>query len=174
VAEARLDAGRLREAMGVAPDELLRWRQVSQVGAHLAGAASNGAHAANALAALFIATGQDVANVAESHAAITYTQVLSSGDYYWSVTIPSLIVATRGGGTALATQRECLAMLGCAGTGDAAKLAEICAATVLAGEISLACAVVHGDWVAAHERFGRNRPPDGRPADFAAAPAVTP
>ena len=57
----------------------------------------------NGLAALFIATGQDVANVAESHAAVTYTQLLENGDYYWSVTLTSLIVGTYGGGTGLAT-----------------------------------------------------------------------
>jgi hydroxymethylglutaryl-CoA reductase (NADPH) len=133
-------------------------RQVSNVGAILAGAANNGAHAANALAALFIATGQDAANVAESHAGITYSQLLDNGDYYWSVTLPSLIVATYGGGTGLATQRECLEMLGCYGPGNVDKLAEICAAVVLAGETSLSAAVLHGDWVSSHDRLGRNRP----------------
>ena len=144
--------------MGVDTRTLFRYRQISTVGAFLAGSASNGAHAANALAALFIATGQDVANVAESHAAITYTQLLDDGDYYWSVTLPSLIVATYGGGTGLATQRECLELLDCYGTGKVTKFAEICAAVVLAGEISLSSAVLHGDWVAAHDSLGRNRP----------------
>ena len=49
----------------------------------MAGAAYNGPHAANGLAAMFIATGQDVANVAESHAGITYAQLLDNGDYLW-------------------------------------------------------------------------------------------
>jgi hydroxymethylglutaryl-CoA reductase (NADPH) len=124
----------------------------------LAGARNNGAHAANGVAAMFIATGQDVANVAESHAAITYTQLLDDGDYYWSVTLPSLIVATYGGGTGLATQRECLELLGCYGTGHVDKLAEIVAAVVLAGDISLSAAVLHGDWVSSHDALGRNRP----------------
>ena len=120
--------------------------------------ANNGAHAANGFAALFIATGQDVANISESHAAISYSQLLDNGDYYWSVRqLPALIVATYGGGTGLPTQKQCLAMLGCDGAGKVEKLAEICAAVVLAGEISLGCAVLHGDWVSAHERLGRNR-----------------
>ena len=59
--------------MGVDTDDLFAMRQVSNAGAFLAGSANNGAHAANGLTALFIATGQDVANVAESHAGITYT-----------------------------------------------------------------------------------------------------
>ncbi len=157
VAEARIPADLLREHMGVTPEQLFRTRQLSMTGAYLAGSASNGAHAANALAALFIATGQDAANVAESQAAITYSQVLENGDYYWSVTLPSLIVATVGGGTGLATQQECLRVLGCAGQGRARKLAEICAAVVLAGDISLSSAVIAGDWVTSHEQYGRNR-----------------
>ena len=103
--------------MGVDTETLLWGRQISEAGNFMAASANNGAHAANGLAALFIATGQDVANIAESHAGIVYTQLLDNGDYYWSITLPALIVATYGGGTGLATQRECLEMLGCYGTG---------------------------------------------------------
>lgn len=157
VAEAVLPAGLLESQMGVTPAQLFRMRQVSQAGGILAGSANYGAHAANGLAALFIATGQDAANVAESHTAITYSQVTDDGDYYWTITLPALIVATVGGGTGLPTQQECLQVLGCAGPGNVGKLAEICAAVVLAGEVSLASAVLAGDWVTSHERLGRNR-----------------
>lgn len=157
VAEVTIPAELLEQQMGVTPAQLFRMRQVSQAGGILAGSANYGAHAANALAALFIATGQDAANVSESHAAITYSQLLESGDYYWSITLPALIVATVGGGTGLPTQRECLQILGCAGPGRVNALAEICAAVVLAGEVSLASAVLAGDWVTSHERLGRNR-----------------
>ncbi len=157
VAEATIPAAVLAEQMRVTPQQLFRVRQYTQAGAYMAGAANNGAHAANGLAALFIATGQDVANIAESHAGISYSQLLDNGDYYWSITLPALIVATVGGGTGLATQQEYLAMLGCAGPGRAARFAEICAATVLAGEVSLASAILAGEWVAAHEQYGRNR-----------------
>jgi hydroxymethylglutaryl-CoA reductase (NADPH) len=158
VAEIVLKDEILKPIMGVTGKELFRARQISQAGAFMVGSANNGAHAANGITALFIATGQDVANVAESHAAITYAQLLDNGDYYWSITLPSLIVASYGGGTGLPTQRECLEMLGCYGEGKAVKLAEICAATVLAGETSLSSAVLHGDWVSSHDRMGRNRP----------------
>ena len=157
VAEATIPAELLRRHMGVTPQQLFRARQYSQTGAFMAGSANNGAHAANGLAALFIATGQDVANVAESHAGIVYSQVTDEGDYYWSITLPALIVATVGGGTGLATQRECLEMLGCYGPGRVLAFAEICAAVVLAGEVSLSSAVLAGDWVTSHERLGRNR-----------------
>jgi hydroxymethylglutaryl-CoA reductase (NADPH) len=157
VAEATLRQDLLKSIMGVDTNTLFWSRQIQMVGSFLAGSASNGAHAANGLAAMFIATGQDVANVAESHASVSYSQLLDTGDYYWSVTLPALIVATFGGGTGLPTQRECLEMMGCYGPGQVEKLAEICAAVVLAGEMSLAGAVVHGDWVDSHERLGRNR-----------------
>ncbi|HYJ74456.1 MAG TPA: hydroxymethylglutaryl-CoA reductase [Kineosporiaceae bacterium] len=158
VAEATIRNDLLRSLMGVDAADLFRARQISAAGSFLVGSANNGAHAANGLTALFIATGQDVANVSESHAGVVYTQLLPNGDYYWSITLPALIVATYGGGTGLPTQRECLEMLGCYGAGKVQKFAEICAAVVLAGETSLSSAVVHGDWVSSHDRLGRNRP----------------
>ena len=158
VAEIVLKRDLLRAIMGIDTSELFANRQVSQTGSFLAGSANNGAHAANGLTALFIATGQDVANIAESHAGIMYSQMLENGDYYWSITLTSLIVATYGGGTGLATQRECLEMLGCYGQGKAHKFAEICAAVVLAGETSLTGAILAGEWVSSHDAYGRNRP----------------
>jgi hydroxymethylglutaryl-CoA reductase (NADPH) len=106
---------------------------------------------------MFIACGQDVANVAESGCGFVYGEITDDGDYYYSLTIPSLIVATYGGGTGLPTQRECLETLGCFGAGKARKLAEIVAATALCGELSLGSAVVADEWVSSHERYGRNR-----------------
>jgi hydroxymethylglutaryl-CoA reductase (NADPH) len=158
VAEIVVQRQVLREVMGIDVTDFFKLRQIHNTGSFLAGSASLAAHPANALAALFIATGQDAANVAESHAALTYTQVLENGDLYWSITLPALIVATYGGGTGLATQKQCLEMMGCYGRGLAKKFAEICAAVVLAGETSLASAVMAGDWVTAHESLGRNRP----------------
>jgi hydroxymethylglutaryl-CoA reductase (NADPH) len=157
VAEAVIKKDVLARLMRVDTRELFRARQVSNAGSLMAGSTYNGPHAANGIAAIFIACGQDVANVAESHAGITYAQLLDNGDYYWSVTLPSLIVASYGGGTGLPTQRECLEVLGCYGTGKADKLAEIVAATVLAGDVSLGSAVLADEWVTAHEQMGRNR-----------------
>ena len=87
----------------------------------------------------------------------TAAELRDNGDYYYSITLPSLIVATHGGGTGLATQRECLELMGCYGTGKALKFAEIVAATVLCGELSLGSAVVADEWVSSHDKFGRNR-----------------
>ena len=106
---------------------------------------------------MFIATGQDVANVAESSAGILYTEITSKGNLYISLTIPSLIVATYGGGTGLPSQKECLESMDCFGKGKVNKLAEIIAAVALAGEISLGSAISSSDWVSSHELYGRNR-----------------
>ncbi len=158
VAECTIKGDLLKSLMGISAKELFWSRQVSNAGAFLAGSANNGAHAANGLTAMFIATGQDVANISESHAGVTYAQLLDNGDYYWSITLTSLIVATYGGGTGLPTQRECLEMMGCYGSGKADKFAEICAAVVLAGDTSLSSAILAGDWVSSHDELGRNRP----------------
>jgi hydroxymethylglutaryl-CoA reductase (NADPH) len=66
-------------------------------------------------------------------------------------------VATYGGGTSLATQRECLELMDCYGKGKVHKFAEIVAAVALAGEISLGAAISSSDWVSSHEAYGRNR-----------------
>jgi hydroxymethylglutaryl-CoA reductase (NADPH) len=115
-------------------------------------------HYANGLAALFIATGQDVANVANAAVGVTSFEATAEGDLHASVHLPSLTLGTVGGGTGLGTARECLEMIGCAGLGKARKLAEIVAATLLAGELSMGAAVATGDLVAGHERYGRNPP----------------
>jgi hydroxymethylglutaryl-CoA reductase (NADPH) len=158
IAEAVFPTEALERIMGVDAASVAKARQVANVGSLLAAAAYNGPHSANGIASLFLATGQDEANVVESHGGFLATELLEDGSLYMSVTLPSLIVATYGGGTGLPTQRECLELLGCYGTGKANKLAEIVAATVLAGDISLACAVVAGDWVRSHDQMGRNRP----------------
>jgi len=157
IAEFTLQREVARDMLRIDTEALFRYRQIAMAGTQQAGAVYSGAHAANGLAALFIATGQDEANVAESHAGITYGQLLENGDYYWAVTLPALICGTYGGGTGLPAQRECLEMLGCYGAGKADKFAEIAAAVVLAGDISLTSAVLSGEWVSSHENLGRNR-----------------
>ena len=158
VAEALIPDELFRRIMHSNTELMYRARQVSNLGGFMSGVNNNGAHSANGITALFIATGQDAANVAESSAAYVYVERRDNGDYYYSVTIPSLIVATYGGGTGLATQRECLEVLGCYGAGKVRKFAEIVAATVLCGELSLGSAIVAEEWVEAHDLLGRNRP----------------
>ncbi|HYL05399.1 MAG TPA: hydroxymethylglutaryl-CoA reductase, partial [Thermoanaerobaculia bacterium] len=171
VAGARLSPKLVRAYLHTSPEGLRDLWQHTVLGNLQAAALGYNGHYANGLAALFIACGQDVANVANSAVGVTCFEVVDGGDLYASVTLPSLTVATVGGGTGLGTARECLQLLGCAGAGGALKLAEIAAATLLAGELSMGAALASGEFVAAHETYGRNRP-GAEPAPAApAAPA---
>jgi hydroxymethylglutaryl-CoA reductase (NADPH) len=156
-AEASVSREGLLRQFQIEPERLVHHYGVANVGGFLAGVNNNGLQSANGITAMFIATGQDVANVAESSAGVLYCELTPEGGLHGSLTIPSLIVATYGGGTGLATQRECLEVLGCYGAGKVNKLAEIVAGVALAGEISLGAAIASSDWVASHEKYGRNR-----------------
>jgi len=158
IAEVTIPRDILAQKMRTTPEAIYGARMAAQLGGLMAGAIHNGVHPANGIASVFIATGQDEANVAESHASLNYLEITDAGDLYYSVTLPSLIVATYGGGTGLATQKECLESLGCYGTGKARRLAEIIAATVLCGDLSLGAAIVADEWVSSHDSLGRNRP----------------
>jgi len=145
------------------PEQLRNSISMNTLSAYLTGASNNAAHPANGLAALFMATGQDMANIAEANQCSVYSYITSSGDLYYSITLPALIMASYGGGTGLATQRECLELMGCHGKGKAYKLLEIAAGLVVAGELSLQSAARTdtttgtNEWVDAHEKLGRNR-----------------
>ncbi len=129
------------------------------VGSARAGSLGFNAHAANIVAAIFIACGQDPAHVVEGSLCITTVDPVPGGVYV-AVTLPALPVGTVGGGTSVETQAECLRMLGVAGGGDppgshARRLAEIVAAGVLAGELSLLGAQAAQHLARAHATLGR-------------------
>jgi hydroxymethylglutaryl-CoA reductase (NADPH) len=84
--------------------------------------------------------------------------VTKAGDLYASAHLPCILVGTVGGGSAQGTARECLELLGCFGAGKANLFAEILAATVLAGDLSLLASFATHEFTAAHEALGRNRP----------------
>jgi hydroxymethylglutaryl-CoA reductase (NADPH) len=159
VAGALLPGDVLWSYLHVTPTKLVELWHHTVLGHLQANATGYNAHYANGLAALFIACGQDVANVVNSATGITNFELTANGDVYVTVTLPSLTVATVGGGTGLGTSRECLQMMGATGSSGALKLAEITAATLLAGEISMGAALSSGEFVQAHEALGRNRPP---------------
>lgn len=129
------------------------------IGSARAGSLGFNAHAANIIAAMFIACGQDPAHVVEGSLCITTIDQAPDGAYV-SVTLPALPVGTVGGGTGVTTQAECLKLLGVLGGGDppgshAKKLAEIIAAGVLAGELSLLGAQAAQHLARAHKELGR-------------------
>ncbi len=158
VAGARVPASVLRMHLRVEAEQLVELWEKTALGHLRAGSVGYNGHLANGLTALFIATGQDVANVVNSSVGVTQIERFDGEDVYVSLHLPSLTVATVGGGTGLGTSRECLQILGCEGQGRAGALAEITAATLLAGELSMAAAIASGEFVEAHETYGRNRP----------------
>jgi len=131
----------------------------NHVGSAKAGSLGFNAHVANVVAAVFLATGQDAAQVVEGANAITTAEARGDG-LYVSVTLSSLEVGTVGGGTKLPTQAEALDLLGVRGGGDppgsnADALAEYVAAGALAGELSLLSALASRHLSSAHEELGR-------------------
>ena len=135
------------------------------VGSAKAGSLGFNAHVANVVAAMFLATGQDEAQVVEGANAITTAEVRGEaadgdGDLYLSVSLASLEVGTVGGGTKLPTQAEALDVLGTRGGGDppgsnADAFAEYVAAGALAGELSLLSALASRHLSTAHAELGR-------------------
>ncbi|WP_456321571.1 hydroxymethylglutaryl-CoA reductase (NADPH) [Palaeococcus sp. (in: euryarchaeotes)] len=113
------------------------------------------AHFGNIVGAIFLATGQDEAQITEGSHGITLAEVTPKGDLYISITMPSLEIGTVGGGTRVPTQREALSIMGVAGGGNAKKFAEIIAGTVLAGELSLLAAIAAKHLAKAHKELGR-------------------
>jgi hydroxymethylglutaryl-CoA reductase (NADPH) len=156
-AEVRIPEKLVRRFLQTTPQAMVDNYRGQMVGNTLAGVTGCTYHFANGIAAMFLACGQDIANVAESSVGVINLEVLES-DLYVSIYLPSLVVGTIGGGTGLPTQKSCLELLGCYGNGKAKKFAEIVAGTLLAGEISLAAAISAGDFIHAHEKYGRNRP----------------
>lgn len=132
------------------------------LGSARAGALGFNAHAANIIAAIYLACGQDAAHVVEGSTAITSMELTKYGEIHCSVTIPALPVGTVGGGTGLGTQKDCLNLLDVAGAGsvpgmNSRKFAEIIASAVLAGEISLIGAQAAGHLARAHAQLGRGK-----------------
>jgi hydroxymethylglutaryl-CoA reductase (NADPH) len=147
----------VNEVLKTTPEAMTEYWRSSTIGIIQSGAIGAQGHYANGLTALFIATGQDVACVAEAATGITRMEQNKDGSLYACVTLPNLIVGTVGGGTSLPTQRECLELMDCYGTGKARKFAEICGAVVLAGELSIAAALSAGHFSSAHKKFGRKK-----------------
>jgi hydroxymethylglutaryl-CoA reductase (NADPH) len=101
---------------------------------------------ANGLGAMFLAFGQDVAQIVNASSGILTMEIMPNNDLKVYCKFPQLIVATVGGGTALPFSKACLEMVDCVGEGKALKLAEIMAAVVTAGEISLRGAIASGEF----------------------------
>ncbi len=156
-AEVKLDAALVSKLLHSTPEAMADYWRMSAIGGVLSGTLGIQGHFANGLAALYLATGQDVACVAESATGVTRFEVTPDGGLYASVTLPGIMVGTVGGGTGLPTQKACLDLMGLAGSGNARALAEVCAGLLLAGELSIIAALSAGHFSRAHRKLARTR-----------------
>jgi hydroxymethylglutaryl-CoA reductase (NADPH) len=154
-AEIVIPALMVQEHLHTTPEMMAKSFTMAAIGGVMTGTIGVQGHFANGLAAIYLACGQDVASVAESAVGVTRFEMTPDGALYASVTLPCLPVGTVGGGTGLPSQQACLNILGLAGPGHANAFAEVCAALALAGELSIAGALVAGEFSAAHERMAR-------------------
>ena len=164
-AEALISRNTVEEVLKTTPEEIVNvWTRKTMVGSVRAGTLGANAHAANIVAALFIAAGQDPAHVVEGSSTITVAEVVGE-DLLFSASVPAMLVGTVGGGTSLPTQRACLNLLGVkpaegkAGSVETNRLAQIVGAAVLAGELSLHAALAAQHLAKAHTKFGRAATP---------------
>lgn len=156
-AEALLSAELVKKHLHTTPRAMEQYWQMSAIGGVLSGTLGIHGHFANGLTALYLATGQDAACVAESATGVTRFEVTEEGDLYTTVTLPGIMVGTVGGGTKLPTQNACLELMGLAGTGKARALAEVCAGLLLAGELSIIGALSAGHFARAHRKLARGK-----------------
>jgi len=155
VADITISRALVEQQLHTSPERMVEYWYAGAIGGVLSGATGIQGHFANGLAALYLACGQDVACVAESATGVTRLENTESGDLYASVTLPNIMVGTVGGGTTLPSAKACLDILGLAGPGNSHALAEVCAAIVLAGELSIIGAFCSGDFAAAHRALSR-------------------
>jgi len=145
----------IEQQLHTTPQRMVEYWYAGAIGGVMSGTTGIQGHFANGLAALYLACGQDIACVAESAIGVTRMELTSSGDLYTSVTLPNIMVGTVGGGTGLPSAKACLDILGLSGPGHSNALAEVCVATVLAGELSIIGAFCSGDFAMAHHALSR-------------------
>ena len=155
VAEVTVPNQIVRDVLKSSSENIVKFWQTGTLGGVQMGAVGNLGHVTNALTAIFIACGQDVACIAEAAVGTGRLEVRDNGDLYAALTLPGLIVGVVGGGAGLPTQKEALELLGCSTPDDVDKFAEICCAVALAGELSIGAAIAEQHFASAHKSLGR-------------------
>lgn len=176
VSQHNIDAGRgirvtaqcdiprqvIHEVLRTTPERMLEFVRPSQAYAKKMGMTTFNVNVANAIAGIFVATGQDLASIHESSSAIMDMQPLGSEIYpdgiRLTLTLPNLVVGTVGGGTHVSKQAEALGLMGCLGSGKVNRFAKLIAGFSLALEVSTYAAIMSGEFAKAHEKLGRNKP----------------
>lgn len=124
------------------------------LGSILAGAIGFNSHFANIAAAIFAATGQDLAHVSEASLGLSSSEILPNGNLYFAIYLPSLQLGIVGGGTNLPTQAEALKLMK---VKDVLEYSRAVAAAILAGELSLLASLSEGSLAKAHQKLARKK-----------------
>ncbi|MCP4481448.1 MAG: hypothetical protein GY817_01280 [bacterium] len=148
--EVTLSKKILRKYLGTTADKFYDLFHLGIYGSIHAGMVGANCHFANGLAAMFIACGQDVAQIVNASIGMSICNKTADEGVQFMLKIPNLIIGTVGGGTNIGTNRECLALMDCEGSGNVNRLAEIMAASLLAGEISISAALSANTFIQAH------------------------
>jgi hydroxymethylglutaryl-CoA reductase (NADPH) len=157
VAECNLKEEVIKSVLRTTSEDMVRCFNQSVVMSRLDGMAGYNINVANAVAAIFAATGQDLASIHESACGVLNVEKTTEG-LYLSLNLPGLVIGTIGGGTHLPKQKEALELMGCYGQGKVSRFSQIIAGFALALEISTYAAIVSGQFAKAHEKLGRNKP----------------
>jgi hydroxymethylglutaryl-CoA reductase (NADPH) len=147
----------LNEKLKVSSEQMLKWNNISSAVVSMDGMLGNNVNVANAITALFISTGQDIACVAESCVGFLQLEPHKNG-LYFSLNLPKLVIGSVGGGTNLPDSKAVLELMGCHGSDKVERLGQLIAGFALGLEISTMSAMVSGQFAIAHERLGRNKP----------------
>ncbi|MFK0310251.1 hydroxymethylglutaryl-CoA reductase [Pseudomonas sp. NPDC090233] len=158
VVDCELPKQVVQEVLNTSPKNMVMGFNRAASGAVAAGTLGLNFNIANVIAALFTATGQDIACVHESSVGHLHMERGTRDSLYATLELPCLVIGTVGGGTGLQQQRQCLDLMGCAGDGGKRKLAEAIAGFCLGLELSILAAMVADEFTQAHDRLGRNRP----------------
>ncbi|PLX04854.1 MAG: hypothetical protein C0594_08710 [Marinilabiliales bacterium] len=157
VAECELTEEVIKRVLRSSSDEFIRFYTSSLAASNINGMFGYNINCANAIASIYAATGQDLGSLHESSTGILSLEKTDKG-LYLSLSLPSLVIGTIGGGTHLPAQQEVLKMMNCAGTGKIDRFAKLIAGFALGLEISTYAAIISGEFAKAHEKLGRNKP----------------
>lgn len=160
-AELRVPAPVCERMLRTRPERVAQLvTQKNLLGSSLAGGVRTAnAHFANMLLGFYLATGQDAANIVEGSQGFALAEAVQ-GKLLFSVTVPHVIVGTVGNGKELDFVQSNLTQLGCVEDRppgeNARRLAAICGAVVLCGELSLLAAQANpGELNRAHRLLER-------------------
>lgn len=152
----------IKDVLRTTPEKLLKFYLPTRKNAESVGMISYNVNVANAIAAIFVATGQDLASIHESSSGILHFEHLGNkvipDGIRLTLTLPNLVIGTVGGGTNLKKQAEALQIMDCLGTGKVRRFAQLIAGFTMGLELSTYSAVISGEFAKAHEKLGRNKP----------------